>query len=37
MCIIVILPNLKCMYYQINQIKNKLEIFIANWSYSYDK
>ena len=34
---IVLLPNIKRTYDQINLIKNKLEVFIANWSYSYDK
>ena len=37
MYLIVLLPNYKRMYDQIDQIeKNKLELFIANWSYSYD-
>ena len=33
--LIVLLPNYKRMYDQIDQIENKLELFIANWSYSY--
>ena len=37
MYLIVLLPNIKRTYDQIDLIKNKLELFIANWSYSYDK
>ena len=37
MYVIVLLPNIKRTYDQVDMIKNKLELFIANWSYSYDK
>ena len=37
MYLIVLLPNIKFTYNHIDLIKNKLELFIANWSYSYDK
>ena len=37
MYLIVLLPNMKHTYDQIDLIENKLELFIANWSYSYDK
>ena len=36
MYLIVLLPNYKRTYDQINQIENKLELFIGNWSCSYD-
>ena len=35
MYVIVLLPNIKRTYNQVDMIKNKLELFIANWSYSY--
>ena len=31
------LPMYKRMYDQTDLIENKLELFIANWSYYYDK
>ena len=31
MYLIVLLPNYKCTYDQIDLIQNKLELFIANW------
>ena len=34
MSLIVLLPNIKRMYDQIDQIENKLELFITNGSYS---
>ena len=37
MYIIVLSPNLKLVYIQIDMIKNKLEIIITNWSYPYNK
>ena len=37
MYLIVLLPKLKRMYDQIDRIENKLDLFIANWSYSYNK
>ena len=37
MYLIVLVPNYKHTYDQINLIENKLDLFIANWSYSYDK
>ena len=33
----VLLPNIKLTYDQIDLIKNKLEVFIANWLYYYNK
>ena len=36
MYLIVLLTNYKRTYNQIGLIENKLELFIANWSYSYD-
>ena len=36
MYLIVLLHNYKHTYDQIDLIKNKLELFNANWSYSYD-
>ena len=35
--LILLLTNIKRTYDQIYLIKNKLELFILNWSYSYDK
>ena len=35
MYLIVLLMNYKHTYDQIDQIENKLELFIENWSYSY--
>ena len=37
MYLILLIPNYKCTYNQIDLIKNKLELFITNWSYSYNK
>ena len=38
MYIILLLPNYKRTYDQIDLIKkNKLDLFISNWSYSYDQ
>ena len=37
MCLIVLLPNYKRMYDHIDLIENKLELLIADWSYSYDQ
>ena len=37
MYLIVLLPKIKRKYNQIDLIENKLELFIANWSYSYEK
>ena len=37
MYFIVLLLNYKRTYDQIDLIENKLELFIVNWSYSYDK
>ena len=37
MYLVVLSTNMKRMYDQIDLIENKLEIFIANWSYSYNK
>ena len=34
---IVLLPKYKGTHDQIDQIENKLELFIANFSYSYDQ
>ena len=36
MYLILLLPNYKRTYDQINMIKKK-ELFIVNWSYSYDQ
>ena len=36
MYLIVLIPNYKHRYDHIYLIKNKLEFFNANWSYSYD-
>ena len=36
MYFIVLLINYKRTYDQIDLIENKLELFIVNWSYSYD-
>ena len=36
MYLIVLLPNYERTYDQIDLIGKKLELFIANWSYSYD-
>ena len=35
--LIVLLPNIKRMYDRIDLTENKLELFIVNWSYSYNK
>ena len=37
MYLIVLLPKIKRKYNQIDLIENKLELFIENWSYSYEK
>ena len=37
MYIIVLLPNYKRTYDQMIWWENKLELFIANWYYSYNK
>ena len=37
MYLIVLLPNIKRTYNQINILENKLEVFIAIWSYSCDE
>ena len=37
MYLILMLPNIKRTYDQIDLIQKKLELFISNWSYSYDK
>ena len=34
---LVLIPNYKQTYDQSDQIKKKFELFIENWSYSYDK
>ena len=34
---IVLIPKYKPTYDQSDQIENKFELFIENWSYSYDK
>ena len=36
MYLILLIPNYKHRYNQIDQIENKLEFFNVNWSYSYD-
>ena len=33
----VLITNYKRTYDQSDQIKNKFELFIENWSYSYDQ
>ena len=33
----IYVPNYKRTYDQSDQIENKLEIFIENWSYSYEQ
>ena len=33
----VLIPNYKRTYDQSNQIENMFELFIENWSYSYDQ
>ena len=35
--LIVLLPNIKRTYDQVEQMNNKLELFTKNWSYSYNK
>ena len=34
---IAMIPNYKRTYDQIDQIENKSDLFIENWSYSYHK